>query len=333
MSDKFKAIVLDQLGDKFSRELKTLDKSFLNSEDVLIKIDYSDLNYKDAMILKNGGKLVKDFPRIPGIDFSGTVEESNVNEFKKGDQVILTGSRVGELYHGGYSQYAKVKKDFIIKKPEGINVKQAMMIGTAGFTALLCSFAVKAREELLLGEKVNEVLVTGSTGGVGSVAVMALSKLGCNVTAATGKINQSNYLKELGAKNIIDRKELESEPKLLSKGIWDGVVDTVGGNILANAISQTKHSGIVAACGNASSNKLNTSVIPFILRGIKLWGVDSIMVSKKRKEFIWNEAAKLINFKILEKSVKVVSLNELLNIFPAMLEGKLENKIVVDVNK
>ena len=333
MSDKFKAIVLDQLGDKFSRELKTLDKSFLNSEDVLIKIDYSDLNYKDAMILKNGGKLVKDFPRIPGIDFSGTVEESNVNEFKKGDQVILTGSRVGELYHGGYSQYAKVKKDFIIKKPEGINVKQAMMIGTAGFTALLCSFAVKAREELLLGEKVNEVLVTGSTGGVGSVAVMALSKLGCNVTAVTGKINQSNYLKELGAKNIIDRKELESEPKLLSKGIWDGVVDTVGGNILANAISQTKHSGIVAACGNASSNKLNTSVIPFILRGIKLWGVDSIMVSKKRKEFIWNEAAKLINFKILEKSVKVVSLNELLNIFPAMLEGKLENKIVVDVNK
>jgi len=333
MSDKFKAIVLDQLGDKFSRELKTLDKSFLNSEDVLIKIDYSDLNYKDAMILKNGGKLVKDFPRIPGIDFSGTVEESNVNEFKKGDQVILTGSRVGELYHGGYSQYAKVKKDFIIKKPEGINVKQAMMLGTAGFTALLCSFAVKAREELLLGEKVNEVLVTGSTGGVGSVAVMALSKLGCNVTAVTGKINQSNYLKELGAKNIIDRKELESEPKLLSKGIWDGVVDTVGGNILANAISQTKHSGIVAACGNASSNKLNTSVIPFILRGIKLWGVDSIMVSKKRKEFIWNEAAKLINFKILEKSVKVVSLNELLNIFPAMLEGKLENKIVVDVNK
>ena len=333
MSDKFKAIVLDQSGDKFSRELKTLDKSFLNSEDVLIKIDYSDLNYKDAMILKNGGKLVKDFPRIPGIDFSGTIEESNVSEFKKGDQVILTGSRVGELYHGGYSQYAKVKKDFIIKKPEGINAKQAMMLGTAGFTALLCSFAVKAREELLLGEKVNEVLVTGSTGGVGSVAVMALSKLGCNVTAVTGKINQSNYLKELGAKNIIDRKELELEPKLLSKGIWDGVVDTVGGNILANAISQTKHSGIVAACGNASSNKLNTSVIPFILRGIKLWGVDSIMVSKKRKEFIWNEAAKLINFKILEKSVKVVSLNELLNIFPAMLEGKLENKIVVDVNK
>tara|TARA_B100002051_G_C16737581_1_gene642206 strand:+ start:2228 stop:3229 length:1002 start_codon:yes stop_codon:yes gene_type:complete len=333
MTDKFKAIVLNQSGEKFSREIKTLEKNFLNSGDVLVKVDYSDLNFKDAMILKNGGKLIKEYPRIPGIDFSGTVEESNIEEFKKGDQVILNGSRVGELYHGGYSEYAKVKKEFLIKKPEGINTKQAMMLGTAGFTAVLCAFAVKAREELLLGDKVNEVLVTGATGGVGIVAVMALSKLGCNVTAVTGKIEKSNFLKELGAKNIIDRKELEIEPKLLGKGIWDGVVDTVGGNILANAISQTKHSGIVAACGNASGNKLNTSVIPFILRGVKLWGVDSVAVSKKRKEFIWGEVPKLIDFTILEKFVKIVSLNELLNIFPSMLEGKLPNKVIVDVNK
>jgi len=333
MNDKFKAIVLDQSGDKFSREVKTLDKNFLKDGDVLVKIDYSDLNFKDSMILKNGGKLIKEYPRIPGIDFSGTVEKSDVADFKKGDEVILTGCRVGELFHGGYAQFAKVKKDFIIKKPSGISTKQAMMLGTAGFTALLCSFAIKAREELLLGEKVKEVLVTGSTGGVGIVSVMALSKLGYNVTALTGKMSQSNYLKELGAKNIIDRKELEGEPKLLSKGLWDGVVDTVGGNILANAISQTKHSGIIAACGNASGNKLNTSVIPFILRGIKLWGIDSITVSKKRKEFIWQQVAELINFNILEKSIKTVSLNELLDIFPSMLEGKLSNKILVDVNK
>ena len=333
MSEKFKAIVLDQSSDQFSRAVKTLDKSFLSSGDILIKIDYSDLNFKDAMILKNGGKLIKEYPRIPGVDLSGTVEESNVDDLKKGDKVIVNGSRVGELYHGGYSQYARVKKEFAIKKPEGINTRQAMILGTAGFTAVLCAFAVKAREELLLGEKVNEVLVTGATGGVGSVAVMALSKLGCNVTAVTGKIDQSNFLKELGAKNIIDRKELESEPKLLSKGTWDGVVDTVGGNILANAISQTRHSGIVAACGNASGNKLNTSVIPFILRGVKLWGVDSVAISKKRKEFIWGEISKLINFDILEKSIKVVSLNELLDIFPSILEGKLSNKILVDVNK
>ena len=333
MDDKFKALVINQSGEKFSREVKTLDKSFLKDGNVLVKIDYSDLNFKDALILKNGGKLVKEYPRIPGIDFSGTVEESIDGEFKKGDKVILTGCRVGEIYHGGYSQYARVKKDFIIKKPETISTKEAMMLGTAGFTALLCAFAVKAREELLMGEKVNEVLVTGSTGGVGSVAVMVLSKLGCNVTAVTGKMNQSDYLKELGAKNVIDRKELETEPKLLGKGTWDGVVDTVGGNILANAISQTKHSGIIAACGNASGNKLNTSVIPFILRGVKLWGVDSVAVSKKRKEFIWGEVSKLINFNILEKSIKIVSLNELLNIFPSMLEGKLPNKILVDVNK
>ncbi len=333
MSDKFQAIVLNQSGEQFSREIKTLDKSFLNQGDVLVKIDYSDLNFKDALILKNGGKLIKEYPRIPGIDLSGTIEESNVDEFKKGDQIIVNGSRVGELYHGGYSQYARIKKEFIVKKPDGISTKQAMMLGTAGFTAVLCAFAVKAREELLLGEKVNEVLVTGATGGVGSVAVMALSKLGCKVTAVTGKIEQSNFLKELGAKNIINRQELEAEPKLLAKGTWDGVVDTVGGNILANAISQTKHSGIVAACGNASSNKLNTSVIPFILRGVKLWGVDSVAISKKRKEFIWGEVSKIIDFKILEKSIKVVNFNELLNIFPSMLEGKLKNKILIDVNK
>ncbi|MDC6465675.1 acryloyl-CoA reductase [Pelagibacteraceae bacterium] len=333
MSEKFKAIVLNESSNQFSRKVETLEKSFLKEDDVLVKIEYSDLNYKDAMILKNGGKLIKEYPRIPGIDFSGIVESSNDEQFKKGDQVILTGSRVGELYHGGYSQYAWVKKDFIIKKPEGITTQQAMMLGTAGFTALLCAFAVKAREELLLGEKVKEVLVTGSTGGVGSVAVMALAKMGCNVTAVTGKMSQSNYLKELGAKNIIDRKELELEPKLIGKGTWDGVVDTVGGNILANAISQTKHSGIVAACGNASGNKLNTSVIPFILRGVKLWGVDSIIVSKKRKEFVWGQVPKLINFNILEKSIKIVGLNELLSTFQNMLEGKLANKILVDVNK
>ena len=333
MPDKFKALVINQVGENFTREVKELDLSFLNEGEVLVKVDYSDLNFKDAMILKNGGKLVKEYPRIPGIDFSGTVEESNDTEFKAGDEVILTGCKVGELFHGGYSQYAKVKKDFLIKKPDGINSKEAMMLGTAGFTALLCAFAVKAKEELLMQSKVNDVLVTGSTGGVGMVAVMVLSKMGINVTAITGKLDKADYLKELGAKNVVDRKEFEGEPKLIGKGIWDGVVDTVGGNILANAISQTKPKGIVAACGNASSNNLNTSVLPFILRAVKLWGVDSINVSKKRKEFVWGEVPKLVDFKVLEKSIKIVGLNDLINIYPDMLKGSLPNKIVVDVNK
>ena len=333
MPDKFKALVINQVGENFTREVKELDLSFLNEGEVLVKVNYSDLNFKDAMILKNGGKLVKEYPRIPGIDFSGTVEESNDTEFKAGDEVILTGCKVGELFHGGYSQYAKVNKDFLIKKPDGINSKEAMMLGTAGFTALLCAFAVKAKEELLMQSKVNDVLVTGSTGGVGMVAVMVLSKMGINVTAITGKPSKADYLKELGAKNVVDRKEFEGEPKLIGKGIWDGVVDTVGGNILANAISQTKPKGIVAACGNASSNNLNTSVLPFILRAVKLWGVDSINVSKKRKEFVWGEVPKLVDFKVLEKSIKIVGLNDLINIYPDMLKGSLPNKIVVDVNK
>ena len=192
MSNTFKAIVVNQSGDKFSREIKNLEKSFLDTGDILVKIDYSNLNFKDAMILNDGGKLIKEYPRIPGIDFSGTVEESNVDDFKKGDQIIVNGSRVGELFHGGYSQFAKVKKEFVVKKPEGVSTKEAMMLGTGGFTAALCAFAVKAKEELLLGEKVNEVLVTGATGGVGIIAVMILSKLGCNVTAITGKMDKRN---------------------------------------------------------------------------------------------------------------------------------------------
>ena len=333
MSGNFKALVINQEGENFSREVKSIDKSFLKHGDVLIKVDYSGLNYKDALILKNGARLVKEFPHIPGIDFSGKVLESNTDDFKKDDEVILTGCRVGEIYHGGYSQLAKVKKEFLVKKPKNLSTKESMIIGTAGFTALLCAFAINAREELLLGEKVNDVLVTGATGGVGTIAVMALSKLGYNVTAVTGKTENSELLKKLGAKNVVNRSEFEGEPKLLAKGIWDGVVDTVGGNILAHVISQTKHSGIVAACGNAGGIKLNTNVMPFILRGVKLWGVDSVEVSHKRREFVWSQVSNLIDFNILNETVKIISMEELLNIFPEMLKGQTSGRIVVDVNK
>jgi len=333
MNNKFKAIVLNQSGDRFSREIKTLDKSFFKSGDVLVKVDYSGLNYKDALILKNGGKLVKEYPHIPGIDFSGKVIESDTPDFKSGDDVVLTGCRVGEIYPGGYSQLVKVKSELLVKKPESISNKNAMILGTAGFTSLLCAFAIKAREELLLGEKVNDVLVTGATGGVGSIAVMILSKFGYNVTAVTGKKNKSDYLKELGAKNIIDRKELEGEPRILGKGLWDGAVDTVGGVILSNVISQIKPNGIIAACGNAANIKLNTTVMPFIIRGVKLWGIDSVMTSKKRREFVWSQVADLIDFKFLEKHTKTVNLEELLNIFPNILKGEIAGRVLVDLNK
>jgi acrylyl-CoA reductase (NADPH) len=333
MNEKFKALVLNLSGDNFSREVKTLDKDFFKAGDTFVKVEYSGLNYKDALILKNGARLVKEYPHIPGIDFSGKIIDSKNLNFKPGDEVILTGFRVGEIYPGGYSQIVKVKSELLIKKPKTISNKNAMILGTAGFTSLLCAFAIKAREELLLGEKVRDVLVTGATGGVGSIAVMILSKFGYNVTAMTGKKDKTEYLKKLGAQNVIERKEFEGESKLLGKSLWDGVVDTVGGNVLSNVISQTRPNGIVAACGNAGGFKLNTSVMPFIIRGVKLWGIDSVMISQKRREFIWSQVTDLVDFKLLEKNIKTVSLEELLNVFPEMLKGKTSGRILVDLNK
>ena len=201
MSDQFKALILNQQGESFSREVKLIEKNFLKHGDVTVKVEFSGLNYKDALILKNGARLVKEFPHIPGIDFAGVIEESNHKNFKPGDEVILTGWRVGEIYFGGYSQYAKVNGEFLVKKPKNLNLRQSMILGTAGLTALMCSFTTKAtREELLLGDKVENVIVSGASGGVGSMAVMMLSKLGCNVTAVTGKESNEEYLKSIGAK-------------------------------------------------------------------------------------------------------------------------------------
>ncbi len=333
MSDKFKALILDQKGEEFTREVKSIDKSFLKHGDVTIKVDYSDLNFKDGMILKNGGRLVKEFPHIPGIDFSGTVIESNNEKFNSGDEVILTGFRVGEIFYGGYSQIAKVNGDFLVKKPKNLTSKQAMILGTAGLTSLMSAFAIKAREEILLGEKVKNVLVTGASGGVGSVATMILTKMGYDVTAVSGKESKAEYLKSLGAKKIINRSEFDKDPRLIDKGLWDGVVDTVGGKILANAIVQTNPNGIIAVCGNASSNELNTNVIPFMLRGIKLWGMDSANCSIKRREFIWAEAANFIDFDKLEKEIQIVSLEELIQVYPKILKGEISGRVLVDVNK
>ena len=333
MTVKFKAVVIDNQNEKFTRDIKEIDSSHLKDGNVLIKIDYSSLNYKDALILKDGGKIVRKFPFVPGIDFSGKVVESGDDKFKKDENVICTGFRVGEMYYGGFSQYAKVDSNFLIKNPKNIDAEQSMMLGTAGFTALQCSFAIKAREELLLGEKVNDVLVTGATGGVGSIAVMILSKMGYNVHTVTGKKDKNDYLKDLGAKNIIDRKEFEGESKLLEKGTWDGVVDTVGGPSLTKILAQVKPNGIVASCGNAGGIKINTTVMPFIIRGVKLWGIDSSGASIKRREFLWNEAVKLIDFNKLKSFTKSLSFSELLDTYPKLLEGKFFGRAIVNPNK
>ena len=333
MSEKFKAVVIDNQNEKFTREIKEINKTDLKDGNVLVKIDFSSLNYKDALILNNGGKIVRKFPFVPGIDFSGKVVESEDSKFKKDDNVILTGFRVGESYFGGFSQYAKVDSNFLIKTPKELDNKKAMMLGTAGFTALLCAFAVKAREELLLGEKVKDVLVTGATGGVGSIAVMILSKMGYNVSAVTGKKDKNDYLKNLGANNILDRKEFEVESKLLEKGIWDGVIDTVGGSALTKILAQTKPTGIIAACGNAGGIKINTTVMPFIIRGVKLWGIDSSGASIARRVFAWNEASKLIDFEKIQSFTKELSFNELLDTYPRLLKGEYFGRAIVNPNK
>ena len=334
MSNQFKALILNQDGESFTREVKSIEKNFLKHGDVSVKVEYSGLNYKDALILKNGARLVKEFPHIPGIDFSGVIEESAHKNFKPGDEVILTGWRVGEIYFGGYSQYAKVNGDFLVKKPKGLSLKESMIMGTAGFTALQCSFTTKStREELLLGEKVQDVIVSGASGGVGSMAVMILNKLGCNVTAVTGKESNKDYLKSIGAKNVVNTSELMKDARPLDKGLWDGAVDTVGGKVLENILSQTKDAGIVAACGNAADIKLNTTVMPFIIRGVKLWGINSVNASIKRRQFLWNEAGKLIDFEILSKSVKEINLDEVIDIYPKMLKGETSGRYIINLNK
>jgi acrylyl-CoA reductase (NADPH) len=218
MSKKFNAIVIDNQNEKFTRDIRELDINSLKDGNVLVKVEYSSLNYKDALILNDGGRIVKKYPFVPGIDFSGTVEESQDKKFKKDDKVILTGFRVGEVYYGGFSQYAKVSSEYLVKLPKDLTTKTSMMLGTAGLTALLCAFAVKAKEELLMGEKVKDVLVTGATGGVGSFAVMALNKMGYDVHAVTGKKDKHEYLKKLGAKQILDRNDFLGESRLLEKG-------------------------------------------------------------------------------------------------------------------
>ena len=329
----FKAVIINKDGENFTREVKEIDKSYLKHGNVLVKIDYSSLNYKDGMILKNGGSLVKEYPHVPGIDFAGIVEESDSKKFKKGDKVILTGWRVGEIYYGGYSQYAKVQDDFLVKMPSNLDSKIAMILGTAGLTALMCVLAIQARETILLGDPIKDVLVTGATGGVGSVAVLALSKLGYNVSAVTGKKDKAEFLKSLGAKTVVKRDDMDQDSRPIDKGLYDGVVDTTGGKILSKALSHTRPNGIVAACGLASSHKLETTVMPFIIRGVKFWGVDSVSAPVKRREFLWSQATTYIDFSKLSESVQEWGLNDLVNNSSKILKGEVSGRVIVNVNK
>lgn len=328
MSDKFRAAQLTKNDDGQSLNFVTLETSDLMEGDAVIKVDYSTLNYKDGLALTGAAPVVRAWPMIPGIDFVGTIESCDSDRFNPGDKVILNGFGVGEAHLGGYSQKARVKSEWLVALPDGISPLQSMAIGTAGYTAMLCVMAIE--DGCKPGD--GEILVTGAAGGVGSVAIAILSKLGYNVVASTGRASEEAYLKELGASRIIDRNELSEKGRPLDKEKWAGVVDAVGSHTLANAISQTRYGGVVAACGLAQGADLPLTVMPFILRGITLHGIDSVMAPLAVREAAWARLAKDLDLDQLEKMTTVKKLDDVAELGASILAGQTRGRIVVDVN-
>ena len=331
MSETFTALVLDQTGDDFSAELRSLTDADLPDGEVTVAVEYSTVNYKDGMVVKgNIGRLVRDFPHVPGIDFAGTVEHSDSDAFKPGDKVVLTGWRVGEIHWGGLAQKARVKADWLVPLPEGMSTQQAMAVGTAGFTSMLCVDALEAHG---LVPDNGEVLVTGGAGGVGSVAIAILAKRGYTVVTSSGRPELEDYLKGLGAAEIIDRAELsEAEPRPLERERWAGCVDAVAGQTLATVLAQMKYGGSVAACGLAGGNTLETTVLPFLLRGVNVLGIDSVMQPKDHRTRIWRRIAEDLPLDKLDAMTSVEPLSAVPDLARSILKGGVRGRTVIDVN-
>ncbi len=327
--NSFRALVLHEEAGKVVPRLESLDESRLPPGDVTVQVEYSTLNYKDGMILQGQGRLVRQYPHIPGIDFAGTVEESASSEFKPGDAVILTGWRVGELHWGGFAERARVRADWLVHRPAGLSAKQAMAIGTAGFTAML---ALLALEHHGLKQDLGEVLVTGASGGVGGVAVSLLSSLGYRVVASTGRPELRGYLESLGAAELIDRAALAAKPtRPLDRERWVGAIDAVGGNTLATILTQLNYRAAVAACGLAGGSDLPASVIPFLLRGVNLLGIDSVMCPRDERNAAWNRLARDLPLDRLDRMTETVPLAELPDLAPCILNGEVRGRVVVAV--
>lgn len=326
----FKALVVEQQADGVRPVLRNLTIDDLPAGDVLVSVAYSSLNYKDALAVTNKGRIIRNFPFVPGIDFAGVVEESQSSAFKPGDRVVLTGWGVGERYWGGYAQKARVKADWLVPLPEGLDARAAMGIGTAGFTAMLC---VMALEDHGLRPGGREVLVTGAAGGVGSVAVAVLARLGYNVVASTGRSEMHSYLKDLGAATILDRHTLaDTSKKPLESERWGGAVDTVGAETLAGVLRSVAYGCSVAACGLAGGNSLPTTVLPFILRGVNLLGIDSVMCPQQRRLKAWNRLLQDLPMDKLEKIMHVEPLEKVPDLSQEMLKGHIQGRVAVDVN-
>jgi len=334
---EFCALVLHEEGGKVVPRLESLDEARLPPGEVTVAVEYSTLNYKDGMILEGQGRLVRAYPHVPGVDFAGTVLASDSPEFRPGDPVILTGWRVGEVQWGGYAERARVPASFLVRRPAGLTARQAMAIGTAGFTAML---AVMALEKHGLAPDAgpganpgaNDVLVTGAAGGVGSVAVSLLSALGYRVAASTGRPELRAYLEGLGAAELIDRAALAAKPsRPLDRERWAGAIDAVGGTTLATVLTQLKYRASVAVCGLAGGSDLPATVIPFLLRGVNLLGIDSVMCPRDERIEAWGRLARDLPLDKLEALTQTVPLADALGLAPRILKGEVRGRIVIDL--
>jgi len=325
----FTALLLEEAGGKVSSRITTLDEAQLPPGEVTVDVAYSTLNYKDGMILQGIGRLVRKYPHVPGVDFAGTVADSASPDFKPGDKVILTGWRVGEMQWGGYAGKARVKASQLVKLPAGLSLQQSMAIGTAGFTAMMAVMALEAHG---LKPGTGEVLVTGAAGGVGSIAIAILAKLGHAVTASTGRASTHDYLRGLGATAIIDRAELAKVPsRPLDSERWAGAVDAVGGTTLATVLTQLKYRGSVAACGLAGGSDYPATVIPFLLRGVKLLGIDSVMCPVDERRETWGRLARDLPLALLDGMTETVALSDLPGLAPRILAGEIRGRVVVGI--
>ncbi|MGB2680256.1 MAG: MDR family oxidoreductase [Candidatus Competibacter sp.] len=329
-STTLKALVLNQRDGRTVADLMNLTDADLPAEAVLVAVDYSSLNYKDGLAVTGKGKIVRRFPLVPGIDLAGTVLESASPAYRPGDRVVLTGWGVGESYWGGYAQRARVKPEWLTPLPPGMDSRRAMAIGTAGFTAML---AVIALEQAGIGPALEKpVLVTGASGGVGSVAVALLAQLGYRVAALTGRPENEAFLHEMGAQQVLGRDQMDQSCRPLEAQRWSGVIDTVGGRILARALAETDYGGAVAACGLAGGVDLPTTVMPFILRGVRLLGVDSVQCPQEPRRAAWARLARDLPAAALERATQVVSLAEVPRLAEAILAGQVRGRVVVDPN-
>lgn len=328
MSETFRAIIAREENGRSRGRVEQISFRDLPAEDTLVRVRYSTINYKDALAVTGRGKICRSLPMACGIDLAGEVEESSNPAWKKGDKIIVNGYGMSERYWGGYSEFARVKSEWLVRLPDAFTLEQSMAIGTAGYTAMLC---VHALEDSGVAPGNGEIVVSGATGGVGSVAILLLARLGYNVVGVSGKADASDYLKSLGAKSAIDRSELDRRPRPLESERWAGAVDSVGSTTLATILAQMKYDGVVAACGLAGGADLPTTVMPFILRGVTLRGVDSVMAPQARRQRAWNRLSEILEIGKLVDVYRKIGLGDVPQAAEDLLLGRIKGRLVVDI--